>query len=27
VEVKSGLSKCCNAKIIKGYCEKCCEKV
>jgi hypothetical protein len=27
VEVKSGLSKCCNAKIIKGYCEMCCEKV
>lgn len=25
-EVK-GLSKCCNAKIIKGYCEKCCELV
>ena len=25
-EVK-GLSKCCNAKIIKGYCEKCCEVV
>ena len=24
---KTGLSKCCNAKIIKGYCEKCCEKV
>jgi site-specific DNA-methyltransferase (adenine-specific) len=23
----SNLSKCCNAKIIKGYCEKCCEKV
>jgi DNA modification methylase len=27
VEIKSGLSKCCNAKIIKGYCEMCCEKV
>jgi len=27
VEIKSGLSKCCNAKIIKGYCEKCCELV
>jgi site-specific DNA-methyltransferase (adenine-specific) len=27
VEVKSNLSKCCNAKIIKGYCEMCCEKV
>jgi hypothetical protein len=25
-EVK-GLSKCCNAKIIQGYCEMCCEKV
>ena len=24
---KTGLSKCCNAKIIKGYCEKCCELV
>ncbi len=26
-EVKSGLSKCCNAKIHKGYCEMCCEKI
>jgi site-specific DNA-methyltransferase (adenine-specific) len=26
-KLETGLSKCCNAKIIKGYCEMCCEKV